>query len=560
MSRALISDVDSTASDSEDGERTDTSSDDSIIITHRRKRLRIESESSISSSSSETEETPTFTNVPPTNVFSKTTNNFFETPGPRCAPPPDATPITYFNLFFTTSLLETIVRETNRYATQFFASHTVSNNSRVKRWTPTTIYEIKAFIAVLLEMGITRRPTIDSYWIKGSRHIPWFRTMFSRDRFQLILKFFHLTDNTLLFEPGHPNYDPCGRFDMLVKHANTVFQRHYIPNQQLSIDESLVGTHCHSAIKQYIPNKKHHKWGIKFWMLCDSISKYCSVFFCYKGAKNTDDEDLVQKYGLGFTVAQKLLSIGNYLHKGYHLFTDNFYTSLRLAKALLKQNTYLTGTIRRNRKEIPPEAKKAIVGEAKYMAHENVLMCSFRDKKSKPNPVILISSNSDTNSVTIKKKKGNFECEKTKPSMIDDYNKYMGGVDECDKMLYAYLDERRTLKYWKKVVFNIFGRMVLNSYILYVSNTTGKKMNRLKFTSKIIDDIEKEWMNHKNSVSTQPSSSTKKFALEKLPGRNLRQCTVCSNRRSGIKRSRLICACCKKGLHAICAAKHSCYT
>ncbi|XP_053994155.1 piggyBac transposable element-derived protein 4-like [Hylaeus volcanicus] len=182
---------------------------------------------------------------------------------------------------------------------------------------------------------------------------------------------------------------------------------HYIPNQQLSIDESLVGTHCHSAIKQYIPNKKHHK----FWMLCESIFKYCLRFFCYKRAKTTDDRDLVQKYGLGFTVVQKLFSIGNYLHKGYHLFTDNFYTSLHLAKALLKQNTYLIGTIRRNRKEIPPEAKKAIVGEAKYMAHENILMCSFGDKQSKPNPVILISSNSDTNSVTIKKKKGNHEIK-----------------------------------------------------------------------------------------------------------------------------------------------------
>lgn len=293
-------------------------------------------------------------------------------------------------------------------------------------------------------------------------------------------------------------------------------------------------------------------------MLCDSVSKYCLGFFCYKGAKNTDDRDSVEKYGLGFTVLQKLLSIGNYLNKGYHLFTDNFYTSLRLAKALLEQNTYITGTIRRNRKEIPPEAKKAIVGEAKYLAHENVLMCSFRDKKSKPKPVILISSNADTNSVTIKKKKGNFEYEKVKPSMIDDYNKYMGGVDESDKMLYVYLDERRTLKYWKKVVFNIFGRMVLNSYILYVSNTTEKKMTRLQFTSKIIEDLEKEWMNHKNSVSTQPSSSKKKFALEKLPGRNLRQCEVCSNRGSGIKRSRLICVRCRKGLHAICAAKHNC--
>jgi hypothetical protein len=111
--------------------------------------------------------------------------------------------------------------------------------------------------------------------------------------------------------------------------------------------------------------------------LCEIL---LGVFFFYKGAKNTDDKDLLQKYGLEFTVAQKLLSTGNYLHKGYHLFTDNFYLSLHLAKALLKENTYLTGTIRRNRKEIPPEAKKAIVGEAEYMAHENVLMCSSGTK------------------------------------------------------------------------------------------------------------------------------------------------------------------------------------
>ncbi|KAI4481552.1 hypothetical protein M0802_013949 [Mischocyttarus mexicanus] len=479
MSRAFTSGDDSISSDYVESETTDSNSDDSSIIVHRPKRLRIQNESSTSNLSSEIDETPTFANIPPTKVFSKATYNFFETSGPRRAPPSDATPITYFNLFFTMSLLKTIVKETNQNATQFLASHAASAKSRAKKWTPITVHEIKPFIAVLIEMGITRRPTVYSYWIKNSRYIPWFGKMFSRDRFQLILKFFHLVDNMLLFEPGHPNYDPCDRFDVLVKHANTVFQRHYIPNQQLSIDESLVGTHCHSAIKQYIPNKKHHKWGIKFWMLCDSVSKYCLGFFCYKGAKSTDDRDSVEKYGLGFAVVQKLLSIGNYLNKGYHLFTDNFYTSLRLAKSLLKQNTYLTGTIRRNRKEIPPEAKKATVGEAKYLAHKDILMCSFRDKKSKPNPVILISSNADTENVTIKKKKGNFEYEKVKPSVIDDHNKYMGGVDESDKMLYVYLDEQRTLKYWKKVVFNIFGRMALNSYILYVSNTTEKQITRL---------------------------------------------------------------------------------
>ena len=124
-------------------------------------------------------------------------------------------------------------------------------------------------------------------------------------------------------------------------------------------------------------------------------------------------------------------------------------------------------------------------------------------------------------------------------------------------MLYAYFDEKRTLKYWKKVVFNIFARMVLNAYIIYSENFRGKKLTRLQFTSKIIDTIEEEWLASKNATGTLPIS--KRFSLEKLPGRNLRQCDVCSNKNgNGIKRSNLICAICKKGVHGICAAKHFC--
>jgi hypothetical protein len=90
-----LSRCDLIANDTEDGEIVgDTSSDDSIITTHQRKRPRIESKSSISSSSLEAEETPTLTNIPSTKVFSKATNNFFETPGYRCVPPTDASPVT----------------------------------------------------------------------------------------------------------------------------------------------------------------------------------------------------------------------------------------------------------------------------------------------------------------------------------------------------------------------------------------------------------------------------------------------------------------------------------
>ncbi|XP_017795067.1 PREDICTED: piggyBac transposable element-derived protein 4-like [Habropoda laboriosa] len=450
----------------------DNESDSGSDIIIPKKRLRAISESSddeLSGDCTEHASVDEFLHLD--SWYSNEKFYFTEVPGPQHPPDPEAKPIEYFSIFFSFSLLSTMVTETNRYAHQFLSSNnTLKRHSRAKKWKPVTIVEMKAFITVLLEMGITRRPTMMSYWNTGSRQIPWFGKMFPRDRFLLIIKFFHLVDNTTLAPPGHPDYDPCGKFCFLVDYANKIFREQYTPHQQLSIDESLVGTHCQSSIKQYLPNKKHHKWGIKFWVLCDSVSKYCLGFLCYRGAKSTESKEEIKKNGLGYVVVQQLLNLGNYLNKGFHVFTDNFFTSIQLAKVLLQKNTYITGTIRKNRKNVPKEAKFADVGKSKYFESNGILMCSYREKKSQRNPVILVSTNCTTDNVVVTKKRGIYESEKTKPAVVHNYNKFMGGVDEADKMLYAYLDERRTMKYWKKVAFNIIGRMVLNAYIIYSEN------------------------------------------------------------------------------------------
>ncbi|KAL2719844.1 piggyBac transposable element-derived protein 4-like [Vespula maculifrons] len=46
--------------------------------------------------------------------------------------------------------------------------------------------------------------------------------------------------------------------------VNRDFKLFYIPHEELSIDESLVGTLCHFSITQYLSDKKHHRWNIKF--------------------------------------------------------------------------------------------------------------------------------------------------------------------------------------------------------------------------------------------------------------------------------------------------------
>ena len=47
------------------------------------------------------------------------------------------------------------------------------------------------------------------------------------------------------------------------------------------------------------------------------------------------------------------------------------------------------------------------------------------------------------------------------------YNKYMGGVDANDQLLKYLHFSRRTLKWWKKVLFRLLNICMVDSYISY---------------------------------------------------------------------------------------------
>jgi hypothetical protein len=85
---------------------------------------------------------------------------------------------------------------------------------------------------------------------------------------------------------------------------------------------------------------------------------------------------------------KKLLQIGGYLNKGYHIFV-NYFTSVSLVCHLHQLSTYITGTVRRNRKLIPQRFKnKSAVGQKMYCRSGSLLACVFHKKKSQKNPVI----------------------------------------------------------------------------------------------------------------------------------------------------------------------------
>ena len=111
-----------------------------------------------------------------------------------------------------------------------------------------------------------------------------------------------------------------------------------------------------------MPNKRHARFGIKKFQLCDD-----NGFVIHINIYAGKDFDLHGEEGDGHavTVVKNLLKDARAFNKGYHVFTDNFYTKPNLADYLLTQKTLLTGTLRANLKNIPQLCKKQLPVVAK---------------------------------------------------------------------------------------------------------------------------------------------------------------------------------------------------
>ncbi|UYV81872.1 PHB2 [Cordylochernes scorpioides] len=125
------------------------------------------------------------------------------------------------------------------------------------------------------------------------------------------------------------------------------------------------------------------------------------------------------------------------------------------------------------------------------------------------------------------------------------YDKYMGGVDLSDMMMYCYMDKRKGCKHHRKVVINIIHRALLNSYILYSQHSSDSpKLTRQKYQVSVINSLVEGTI--KGSTSSATTSSN--IQLEKLTEKKERQCVECRIRGEK-RRSRTICSGCKMELH-----------
>jgi hypothetical protein len=119
---------------------------------------------------------------------------------------------------------------------------------------------------------------------------------------------------------------------------------------------------------------------------------------------------------------RKLLLIGGYLNKGYHVFVDNCFMSVPFVRHLHQLSTYINGTVRRNRKLLPQQFKdKFAVGHKMYCRSGPLLACVFCEKKLQRNPVSLPSSHTTAQEEEVQGRHGG--SPQIKPKVITSYNK-----------------------------------------------------------------------------------------------------------------------------------------
>lgn len=348
------------------------------------------------------------------------------------------TPLDAFRLLLDDDIINHIVQCTNDFA---HTSHPDFN---------LTPLDLEKFIGLLFLRGAMnqRNFPLESLWSTTIGCSAFNRTL-PRDRMRAIKKLIRFDNRANRRE--NLEVDKFALMSFVLNKFVENCQKSYRPGISLTVDEQLFPTKARCRFTQYMPQKPD-KFGIKFWLLVDVDTKFCLNVIPYLGR----DEE--RQDSLGTHVVMKLMD--PFLGKGHNVTSDNFFTNMDLAQRLLQRNTTITGTIRSNRRELPPPTIIPLHTSEFYQSGE-VHLTRYQAKKKKT--VQILST----------QHKGNRTQPdgKHKPETIIYYNNNKFGVDILDSMC-RLMSTKAGCRRWPLAVFyNILDMAGVNAWILYTKST-----------------------------------------------------------------------------------------
>lgn len=326
-------------------------------------------------------------------------------------------------LFLTPDLLNKIISETQSYA--LFKNELDPN---------LTVPELKVFIAILLLSGYNQLPSKRSYWENSSdmKNILVSEAI-RRDRFLQICRVIHFSDNNKI-DKNDKMYKLRPITDMLKK----LFLKHFVPEENLAYDESMIRYFGHHGCKQFIKGKPV-RFGYKVWCL-NTPSGYLVNFEVYQGKNPRSNHQYEAYFGKAAApLVQMVEELGDKKLFRYNFFFDNLFTSKNLMSTLKINGYGATGTVRENRipRNCPLVSKKTMEkrtrGEYSSTLNKDsgILYVRWKDNK-----VVTVASTcfgvQPIRSVERFSKKESKTVPVPRPYLISQYNKSMGGTDQMD--------------------------------------------------------------------------------------------------------------------------------
>ncbi|XP_072283545.1 WD repeat-containing protein 25 isoform X1 [Pyxicephalus adspersus] len=469
-------------------------------------------------------------------------------------------PLSYLQLFLTDEVIEKIVAETNRYAEQQLTGPH-RRFSRARKWEPVTKEDIWLFLGLVILQGVVGKPLQKWYWSTNKLlATPFFGTVMPENRFSLIVKFLHFTNNEEFDEATHPA--PQLKkiwevFQMIVKN----FQQTYVPERDITIDESLMAYKGRLSWVQYVASKRA-QFGVRFYMLCESSTGYIWNSILYTG-KGTKFKTKYSNYGI--ETSSVLSLIEPLLNQGYCVTTDKFYTSPELYEFLLEHKTDAYGTVMADQRNMPSLFAKKKLKTGDMVAWQKGKMMALRWHDKKDGCLMSTVHNASTVMVLTKGEK-----KIMKPQVVIDYNNAMKGVVRADQAMTFYQAMRKQQKkYYKKIFRHLVEQCLWNAYILY-KQKSDRSVIYCDFIWKVSECI---FMNHQTPSMTgkrlgrsaatvvNPQRLTGRHFTEYIPptvkkATPTRMCVVCCSKtddrgRKIRKETRFFCPDCDVGLCAV---------
>lgn len=363
-------------------------------------------------------------------------------------------------LFFPDDVINYIVACTNIYIEGLQEKY-----ARQRDCKKTDFQEVRALFGLLYMAGLKKANhlTISELWSTDGTAPEIFRATMNQRRFYFLLRALRFDDyRDRRVRSALDNLAPIRKvFDEFTSRC----QNNYQIGEYATIDEMLEGFRGRCKFRQYIGNKPN-KYGIKIYSLTDSRMFYTANMEVYAG-KQPDGPYKVDNSAR--SVVMRLAE--PILNTGRNITMDNYFTSVPLGKELLEKRTTLVGTLRKNKKEIPPVFfnKTRPVRSTMFAFSENGMLASYLPKKNKN--VLIYSTMHDVG--VIDQDTG----VQYKPELVTFYNVTKGGVDVVDLLKSYYNVSRISCRWPLTVFFSLMNIGAINSQIIYYANT-GQKMAR----------------------------------------------------------------------------------